>query len=43
MPKIFYDFKIKADHLIPARRLDLVLINNKKCNTNLVNVPFPVN
>ena len=28
--KILWDFEIKADHLIPARRPDLVIINQKK-------------
>ena len=28
--KILWDFEIKTDHLIPARRPDLVFINKKK-------------
>ena len=28
--KIHLDFKIQTDHLIPARRSDLVIINKKK-------------
>ena len=28
--KILWDFEIKTDHLIPARRPDLIFINNKK-------------
>ena len=28
--KILWDFEIKTDHLIPARRPDLVLINRKE-------------
>ena len=28
--KIFWDFEIQMDHLIPARRLDQVLINKRK-------------
>ena len=27
---ILYDFEIQTDHLIPARRLDIALIDNKK-------------
>ena len=32
MHKILWDFEIKTDHLIPARRSKLVLINKKKEN-----------
>ena len=28
--KIFLDFEIKSDHLIPARWPDLVIVNNKE-------------
>ena len=28
--KLQWDFNIKKDHLIPARRPDLIIINNKK-------------
>ena len=28
--KLLRDFDIQTDHLIPARRLDLIIINNKK-------------
>ena len=28
--KLLWDFNIQTDHLIPARRPDLILINNKK-------------
>ena len=28
--KLPWDFNIKTDHLIPARRPDLKIINNKK-------------
>ena len=28
--KLLWDFNIKTDHLIPARRPDLIIINNKK-------------
>ena len=30
--KIFKDFEIETDYLIPARRPDLVIVNNKKEN-----------
>ena len=32
--KILWDFEIKTDHLIPARRPDLVLINKKRKNVS---------
>ena len=32
MHKILWDFEIQIDHLILARRPDLVIINNKKKN-----------
>ena len=28
--KLLWDFNIQTDHLIPARRPDLIIINNKK-------------
>ena len=28
--KLLWDFNIQTDHLIPARRLDLIMINKKK-------------
>ena len=28
--KLLWDFNIQMDHLIPARRLDLIIINKKK-------------
>ena len=34
MHKILWDFAIKTDHPIPARRPDLVLINKKKENVS---------
>ena len=37
--KILWDFDIKTDHLIPARRPDLGLINNKK--SQLVDFAVP--
>ena len=30
--KLLWDFNIQTDHLIPARRPDLNMINNKKEN-----------
>ena len=30
--KILWDFEVHSDHLIPARRLDLVLIDKKEEN-----------
>ena len=30
--QIHWDFEIQADHLISARRPDLMLINKKKCH-----------
>ena len=29
-PKLLWEFNIQTDHLIPARRSDLIIINNKK-------------
>ena len=31
--KLLWDFNIQTDHLIPARRPDLIIINNKKKRT----------
>ena len=31
--KLLWDFDIQTDHLIPARRPDLIIINNKKKRT----------
>ena len=28
--KLLWDFNIQTDHLIPARRLDLIIINKKE-------------
>ena len=39
--KILWDFEIKTDHLIPARRPDLVLINKKERTDQLVNFAVP--
>ena len=30
--KLLWDFNIQTDHLIPARRPDLIIINKKKEN-----------
>ena len=30
--KLLWDFDIHTDHIIPARRPDLIIINNKKEN-----------
>ena len=30
--KLLWDFKVQTDHLIPARRPDLIIINKKKEN-----------
>ena len=30
--KLLWEFHIQTDHLIFARRLDLIIINNKKVN-----------
>ena len=40
MQKILWDFEIQTDHLIPARRPDLVITNNIKKRTciEVVNV-----
>ena len=32
MHKLQWDFNIQTDHLIPGRRQDLIIINNKKDN-----------
>ena len=39
--KILWDFEIKTDHLIPARRPDLVLINKKERTCQLVDFAVP--
>ena len=35
--KILRDFEIQTDHLISARRPDLMIVNKKKKNENLPN------
>ena len=32
--KLLWDFNIHTDHLIPARRPDLIIINNNNNNNN---------
>ena len=39
--KILWDFEIQTDHLIPARRPDLVLINKKKRMCHIVDFAVP--
>ena len=34
--KLLWDFNIQTDHLIPARRLDLIIINKKKRISKIV-------
>ena len=40
MHKILWDFVTQIDHLIPARRLDLLLINHKREHVILWILPF---
>ena len=40
--KLLWDFNIQTDQLIPARRPDLIIINNKK-NENLQNCRLILN
>ena len=35
--KLLWDFNIQTDHLIPARRPDIIIINNKNKKENLQN------
>ena len=39
--KILWDFKIQTDHLIPARRPDLVVINKKERTCHLIDFAVP--
>ena len=39
--KLLWDFNIQTDHLIPARRLDLIIINNKKSICKIVDFAVP--
>ena len=43
-PKILWDFEIQTDHLIPAKRLDLLIANKKekeKRTSQLVDLAIP--
>ena len=40
--KLLWDFNIQTDHLIPARRPDLIIINKKKRICKIVDFPVPV-
>ena len=40
--KLLWDFKIQTDHLIPARRSDLIIINKKKKICKIVDFAIPV-
>ena len=40
--KIFWDFDIETDHLIWARRLDLVIVNKKKKKRTCWKVDYAV-
>ena len=39
--KLLWDFNIQTDHLIPARRPDLIIINEKKRICKIVNFAVP--
>ena len=39
--KLLWDFNIQTDHLIPARRPDLIIINNKKKICKIVDFAVP--
>ena len=39
--KLLWDFGIHTDHLISARRPDLIIINNKKITCKIVNFAVP--
>ena len=41
MHKALWDFSIQTDHLIPARRPDLIIINNKKKICKIVDFAVP--
>ena len=42
--KLLWDFEIQTDHLISARRQDLIIINNKKKRTRtIVDFAVPAN
>ena len=39
--KLLWDYNIKTDHLIPARRPDLIMINNKERTCKIVDFAVP--
>ena len=39
--KLLWDFNIQTDHLIPARRPDLIIINKKKSICKIVDFAVP--
>ena len=39
--KLLWDFNIQTDHLIPARRPDLIIINKKKRTYKIVDFAVP--
>ena len=39
--KLLWDFDIQTDHLIPARRSDLIIINKKKRTCKIVDFAVP--
>ena len=39
--KLLWDFNIQTDHLIPARRPDLIIFNNKKRTCKIVDFAVP--
>ena len=39
--KLLWDFNIQTDHLIPARRPDLIIINRKKRTCKIVDFAVP--
>ena len=39
--KLLWDFNIQTDHLIPARKPDLIIINKKKRNCKIVDFAIP--
>ena len=41
MHKLVWDFDIQTDHLIPARRPDIILINKKKRICKIVDFVVP--
>ena len=40
--KLLWDFNIQTDHLIPARRRDLIVINKRKRICKIVDFAVPV-